>query len=77
MLGAVGYVRAMQYFDNLLISVAALMEPVVALFTAFCFGVGVLPGYKGWLGNILVAVGTFAVIAPSSMNADKKSSLAS
>lgn len=60
--GTMGYVRAMQYFDNLVISSAALMEPVMAEFLAFGFGVGTLPGIQGWLGNALVAGGTFAVI---------------
>lgn len=52
----------MHYFDNLVISVAALLEPVVAELLAFMFGVGFLPGWKGWLGNALVAGGTFAVV---------------
>ena len=64
--GTMGYVRAMQYFENLVISTAGLMEPVVAEFMAFAFGVGFLPGWKGWVGNVLVACGTFAVIYPSS-----------
>jgi hypothetical protein len=57
-----GYVRAMHYFDNLIISVASLMEPVVAELMAVIFGVGFLPGWKGWLGNALVAFGTLAVV---------------
>lgn len=60
--GAMGYIRAMQYFDNLVISVAALMEPVSAEFMAFALGVGFLPSWKGWLGNGLVAGGTLAVV---------------
>lgn len=60
--GTMGYVRAMQYFDNLVISSAALMEPVIAEFLAFGLGVGSLPGVQGWIGNALVAGGTFAVI---------------
>jgi drug/metabolite transporter (DMT)-like permease len=60
--GALGYVRAMQFFDNLVLCVAALMEPAVAELMAFSIGVGFLPGWKGWLGNGLVAVGTFAVV---------------
>lgn len=60
--GAMGYVRAMQYFDNLVISSAALLEPVVAVFMAYIFGVGSLPGVQGWLGNLLVALGTLAVL---------------
>jgi hypothetical protein len=57
-----GYVRVMQYFDNLVISSAALMEPVIAEFLSFGFGVGALPGLYGWIGNALVAGGTFAVL---------------
>ncbi|KAL7578544.1 hypothetical protein ACA910_011603 [Epithemia clementina (nom. ined.)] len=60
--GAMGYVRAMQFFDSLVISVAALMEPVVAELVACLLGVGFLPGWKGWLGNALVTSGTFAVV---------------
>jgi hypothetical protein len=60
--GTLGYIRAMQFFDNLVICVASLMEPVVAEFLAFVIGVGFLPGWKGWLGNCLVAAGTFAVV---------------
>lgn len=64
-LGAMGYVRAFKYFDNLVISVAALMEPVVATFIAFALHVGVLPGAMGWIGNLLVATGTLAVVYPT------------
>lgn len=60
--GAMGYVRAMHYFDNLVISVAGLLEPVVAELLAFSIGVAFLPGWKGWLGNALVALGTLAVV---------------
>eukprot|EP00543_Licmophora_paradoxa_P000779 CAMPEP_0202454834 /NCGR_PEP_ID=MMETSP1360-20130828/12473_1 /ASSEMBLY_ACC=CAM_ASM_000848 /TAXON_ID=515479 /ORGANISM="Licmophora paradoxa, Strain CCMP2313" /LENGTH=467 /DNA_ID=CAMNT_0049074245 /DNA_START=221 /DNA_END=1621 /DNA_ORIENTATION=- len=48
LLGAMGYARSMQYFDNLTISVACLMEPVMAEFIAFELDVGFLPGWKGW-----------------------------
>lgn len=65
--GTMGYVRAMQYFDNLVISSAALCEPVMAEFMAFAFGVGNLPGIQGWIGNALVAGGTFAVIYQDGM----------
>jgi len=68
MLGSLGYIRAMQYFDNLVISVAALMEPVVAEFLALLLGVGLLPGPLGWIGNVLVAIGTLCVIAPSILS---------
>ena len=61
-----GYVRAMQYFDNLIIAVATLLEPVIATLTAVFLGVGLLPGTLGWFGNAMVALGTFAVVYPSA-----------
>ena len=65
-LGSTGYVRAMQDFDNLVIAVASLMEPVVAEIMALALGVGVLPGLVGWIGNLLVMVGTMAVVMTKS-----------
>eukprot|EP00429_Kryptoperidinium_foliaceum_P049431 CAMPEP_0176124172 /NCGR_PEP_ID=MMETSP0120_2-20121206/62596_1 /TAXON_ID=160619 /ORGANISM="Kryptoperidinium foliaceum, Strain CCMP 1326" /LENGTH=469 /DNA_ID=CAMNT_0017458925 /DNA_START=206 /DNA_END=1612 /DNA_ORIENTATION=+ len=47
-LGTMGYIRSMQYFDNLVISSATLLEPVVAEFMACALGVGRLPGIHGW-----------------------------
>lgn len=44
---------------------AALLEPVVAAFTAVLMGVGVLPGFEGWVGNALVIFGTLAVLYPT------------
>jgi hypothetical protein len=70
------YVRAMQYFDNLVISSATLLEPVVAEFMAFSFGVGTLPGLQGWAGNLLVAAGTFAVVyKPAGISGEEGKSL--
>lgn len=66
MTGSLGYVRSMQYFDNLIISVATLLEPVVASFLAYFIHVGLLPGVVGWVGNVLVAMGTICVIFPSA-----------
>lgn len=64
-LGTMGYVRAFQYFSSVIIAVAALLEPVVAAFTAVALGVGVLPGVEGWIGNVLVIFGTLAVLYPT------------
>lgn len=64
-LGAMGYIRALHYFDNLVITVAALMEPIVAELTAAALGVGSLPGVLGWVGNVMVLVGTIGVVLPS------------
>jgi len=76
-LGVMGYIRAMHYFDKLVISVAGLMEPVVATVLAYGLSVGLLPGWKGWLGNIFVAGGTFLVIyRPPSKRVDGASKVA-
>jgi len=56
----------MQYFDNLVISVATLLEPVVASLLAYFLNIGLLPGTNGWIGNLLVAGGTISVIYPST-----------
>lgn len=65
-MGSVGYIRAMQHFDPLVVSTAGLMEPVIATLIVFALGIGALPGWMGWIGNVLVAGGTLAVIYPSS-----------
>lgn len=62
--GSMGYLRSTVFFDNLAISVATLMEPVVASALAYIVGVGVLPGFLGLIGNVLVALGTVMVINP-------------
>lgn len=61
-----GYVKAFKYFSSIVIAVAALLEPVVAAFTATAMGVGVLPGVEGWIGNMFVIAGTLAVLYPTT-----------
>ena len=56
---------AMEYFDNIVIAVATLMEPILASVIAYIFHVGLLPGPMGWIGNIMVSIGTLAVVFPS------------
>jgi drug/metabolite transporter (DMT)-like permease len=46
-LGGMGYVRCMKYFSNVVISVAALSEPVVAELAAVLIGVGAMPRWQG------------------------------
>eukprot|EP00977_Amphora_coffeiformis_P015896 scaffold4786_cov198-Amphora_coffeaeformis.AAC.8 len=69
--GSVGYIRAMQHFDPLVVSTAGLMEPVIATLLVFVMGIGGLPGWMGWMGNALVAAGTLAVIYPTNEQAKK------
>jgi drug/metabolite transporter (DMT)-like permease len=70
LLGTMGFVRAMQQFDTLVIAVATLLEPMAASVIAYTLAVGLLPGFMGWIGNLLVAVGTFAVVYPSVHKGD-------
>ena len=64
-LGTMGFIKAMVSFDNIVISVATLLEPMIASFIAFELKVGLLPGPLGWIGNALVMMGTFGVVYPS------------
>eukprot|EP00980_Cylindrotheca_fusiformis_P003854 scaffold858_cov123-Cylindrotheca_fusiformis.AAC.30 len=64
--GTMGFVRAMEYFDSIVLAVATLMEPLLASFIAVACHAGLLPGALGWVGNVLVVGGTLTVIAPSA-----------
>jgi drug/metabolite transporter (DMT)-like permease len=64
--GTVGQIACMQFFDPLIITVACLMQPVVAEFMASAVGVSPLPGWVGWIGNAAVIGGTLLVVIPSS-----------
>jgi drug/metabolite transporter (DMT)-like permease len=66
LVGTVGYVCCIQFFDPLVITVACLMQPVVAEFMAFLVGVSPLPGWMGWIGNVAVIGGTLLVVSPPS-----------
>jgi drug/metabolite transporter (DMT)-like permease len=63
--GTMGFVRAMKHFENIVIAVATLLEPMIATLIAVTVGVGELPGPMGWVGNLMVIVGTLGVIYPS------------
>jgi hypothetical protein len=66
----VGFVRAMQYFENTVIAVATLLEPMIATIIAFAAGVGTLPGPVGIMGNLLVIIGTLGVVHGSNKPMD-------
>lgn len=70
MAGTMGFLNAMQYFDNIVIAVATLLEPMAASLIAFALHVGELPNAIGWIGNILVVIGTVGVVAPSVNSGD-------
>jgi drug/metabolite transporter (DMT)-like permease len=64
-LGTMGFVRAMQYFDSIIIAVATLLEPTAATIIAYLVGIGAWPRPMGWVGNALVVMGTLTVVYPS------------
>jgi len=59
-----GFVRVMQYFDNIIIAVATLLEPMAATLIAYSLHVGDLPGIFGWIGNALVVIGALLLVYP-------------
>lgn len=65
LVGTMGFVQSMQYFDSIIIAVATLLEPMLASLIAYGMGVGRFPGTGGWIGNLLVALGTLAGVYPS------------
>jgi drug/metabolite transporter (DMT)-like permease len=69
--GSMGFIRAMAYFDTIIIAVGTLMEPLAASTIAFVCHAGLLPGPLGWLGNFLVVVGTLSVVYPSMGKGDE------
>ena len=74
LVGTMGFVRSLRYFDSIIIAVATLLEPMLASIIAFSMGVGELPGLQGTIGNLLVALGTLAVVYPSIDNCSTTSS---
>jgi len=68
--GSMGFIRAMQHFDTIVIAVGTLCEPLAASLIAFLCHAGLLPGPLGWLGNFLVVVGTLCVVYPSMGKSD-------
>uniref|UniRef100_A0A7S1GKU9 EamA domain-containing protein n=1 Tax=Cyclophora tenuis TaxID=216820 RepID=A0A7S1GKU9_CYCTE len=63
--GTIGYIHAMKHIDTLTVTIACLLEPMIATLIAYACGVGHLPGLVGWIGNLLVVAGTVAVVYPS------------
>jgi drug/metabolite transporter (DMT)-like permease len=67
LVGTVGQIASMQFFDPLVITVACLMQPMIAELMATAVGVSPLPGWIGWIGNTAVVAGTLLVVAPPSI----------
>jgi drug/metabolite transporter (DMT)-like permease len=71
LVGTMGLVRGMAYFDSIIIAVATLLEPLLASIIAYSLKVGVLPDVWGWIGNAVVIMGTIAVVYPSATRGER------
>jgi len=61
-LGTMGYIAVMKYFDPIVPATVMLLEPVVGALLGTAAGTAPLPGLQTWLGDLVVAGGTFLVI---------------
>lgn len=66
LMGTMGYISVMKYFDPIVISVVCLLEPIVASVMGVIMGVDAVPGVLTFIGATLVIGGTFMVIATQS-----------
>ncbi|KAG7347462.1 EamA-like transporter family protein [Nitzschia inconspicua] len=71
-LGTTGYIAVMKYFDPLVPATVMLLEPAIGGLLGVATGTAKLPGLQTWLGNLVVAGGTFLVIYSGS---NKKESI--
>lgn len=61
-MGTVGYIAVLKYFDSVVVATVMLMEPVLAAFIGFGAGVDPLPGIQTWIGDVIVTIGSVLVI---------------
>lgn len=66
LMGTMGYISVMKYFDPIVISVVCLLEPIVATAMGIFVGVDAIPGFLTFIGATLVIGGTLMVIATQS-----------
>mmetsp|Transcript_1071 Transcript_1071/g.1724 ORF Transcript_1071/g.1724 Transcript_1071/m.1724 type:complete len:664 (+) Transcript_1071:64-2055(+) len=66
LLGTLGYIAVLKYFDSVVIATIMLMEPVIAVFIGFWAGVSSLPGMQTWIGDAIVTMGSGMVIYSGS-----------
>ncbi|CAB9518416.1 Drug Metabolite Transporter (DMT) Superfamily [Seminavis robusta] len=60
-LGTTGYIAVMKYFDPIVPATVMLLEPVIGALLGAAAGTAPIPGLQTWLGNLVVAGGTFLV----------------
>lgn len=70
LVGTLGYVAVMKYFDPIVVSVVMLVEPTIANLMGVAAGVDALPGVLTVIGSLLVVAGTLLVIVSNSSHVD-------
>lgn len=71
LVGTMGYISVMKYFDPIVISVVCLLEPIVATAMGIVVGVDAVPGFLTFVGATLVIGGTFMVIATQNQKTEQ------
>lgn len=71
LVGTMGYISVMKYFDPIVISVVCLLEPIVATAMGIVVGVDAVPGLLTFVGATLVIGGTFMVIATQNQKTEQ------
>ena len=61
----------MKYFAAIVPATVMLMEPVVGSLLGVATGTASLPGLQTWIGNAVVAAGTFLVVYSGSSKTEK------
>lgn len=66
LVGTLGYLSVMKYFDPIVVSVVMLMEPILASMLGVAAGVDRMPGLFTIVGSLLIILGTALVIVSNS-----------
>ena len=70
-IGCVGYVAVLKYFDPIVVTMTMLCEPILAAYLGVLVGVGTKPGKVTWIGDGIVAVGSLMVIFSKTRKIDR------
>lgn len=70
-MGTTGYIAVMKYFEPIVPASVMLMEPVVGSLLGTLSGATALPGMQTWMGDAVVAAGTFLVIWSGAKKTEK------
>ncbi|GLE04241.1 hypothetical protein PINS_up013152 [Pythium insidiosum] len=62
LIGTLGYISVMKYFDPIVVSVVMLLEPAIASVMGIAVGVDVVPGWFTFGGALLIMLGTALVV---------------